>query len=122
MKLNKAESKVRKELTRLGFTLNKQKDQTNSGVDIVAMKKGKVLLIEVKEAKLHNRAWQVDAVSKIQQVTCDTIAIVTPHGIIIEPMRDHLKRCTKNGMRYVTEIVGLKKLFKVSGNGQNSGL
>lgn len=111
MKRNKAESIVRKALKDSGFTLNKQKDQTHEGVDIVAMKGGEVLLIEVKKAKLHNRAWQVDAVSKKQQVTSNTIAIVTRYGIMLQPMREHLKLCTKNGMRYVTDSVKLWKLL-----------
>lgn len=111
MKRNRAESVVRKVLKDNGFTLSKQKDQTHEGVDIVAMKRGEVLLIEVKKANLHNRAWQVDAVSKKQQVTSNTIAIVTPHGIMLQPMREHLKLCAKNGMRYVTDLVGLLKLL-----------
>ena len=111
MKKNKAESFVRKVLRDNGFTLSKQRDQTHEGVDIIAMKKGEVLLVEVKKANLHNRAWQVDAVSKKQQVASNTIAIVTPHGIIFQPMKEHLKLCTKNGMRYVTELVNILKLI-----------
>jgi len=111
MKKNKSESKVRKVLRENGFTLSKQKEQTHEGVDIVAMKGGEVLLIEVKKATLHNRAWQVDAVSKKQAVVSNTVAIVTPHGIVFQPMKEHLKLCTKNGMRYVTELVNMIKLM-----------
>jgi predicted RecB family endonuclease len=111
MKKNKSESKVRKALRDNGFTLSKQKEQTHEGVDIVAMKGGEVLLIEVKKATLHNRAWQVDAVSKKQAVVSNTVAIVTPHGIVFQPMKEHLKLCTKNGMRYVTELVNMIKLM-----------
>jgi hypothetical protein len=111
MKKNKAESKVRKVLRDNGFTLSKQKEQTHEGVDIVAMKGGEVLLIEVKKATLHNRAWQVDAVSKKQAVVSNTVAIVTPHGVVFQPMKEHLKLCTKNGMRYVTELVNMIKLM-----------
>ena len=111
MKKNKAESKVRKVLRDSGFTLSKQKEQTHEGVDIVAMKGGEVLLIEVKKATLHNRAWQVDAVSKKQAVVSNTVAIVTPHGVVFQPMKEHLKLCTKNGMRYVTELINMIKLM-----------
>jgi Holliday junction resolvase-like predicted endonuclease len=111
MKRNSAENKVRKVLRDNGFTLSKQKDQTHQGVDIVAMKKGQVLLIEVKKASLHNRAWQVDSVSKKQGVVCNTIAIVTPHGVVFQPMKEHLKLCAANGMRYITDLVGLLKLL-----------
>jgi predicted RecB family endonuclease len=111
MKKNKAESKVRKVLRDNGFTLSKQKEQTHEGVDIVAMKGGEVLLIEVKKATLHNRAWQVDAVSKKQAVVSNTVAIVTPHGVVFQPMKEHLKLCTKNGMRYVTELINMIKLM-----------
>ena len=111
MKRNKAETIVRKALKEKGFTLSKQRDQTHEGVDIIAMKRGEVLLIEVKKANLHNRAWQVDAVSRKQQVTSNTVAIVTPHGIMLQPMKEHLKLCTKNGMRYVTELVNMLKLM-----------
>lgn len=111
MKKNRAESKVRKILKENGFTLSTQRDQTHEGVDIVAMKGGEVLLIEVKKANRHNRAWQVDAVSKKQAVVSNTIAIVTPHGVVFQPMKEHLKLCTKNGMRYVTELVGMIRLM-----------
>ena len=111
MKKNKAESSVRKALKALGFTVNKQKDQTYEGVDIVAMKNGEVLLIEVKKAYKHNRAWQVDAVSEKQRIVSNTVAIVTPNGILFQPMKEHLKLCTKNGMRYVTESVNMLKLL-----------
>lgn len=110
MKRNLPESNVRKFLKKQGFTLSKQRDERSNGVDIVAIKNGEVLLIEVKKAIHHNRAWQVDPVSKNQRITCNTIAIVTPHGIIVEPMAQHLKLCTKNGMRYVTETVRLMGL------------
>ncbi len=111
MKRNSAENKVRRVLKDNGFTLSKQKDERHEGVDIVAMKKGQVLLIEVKKATLHNRAWQVDSVSKKQGVVCNTIAIVTPKGVVFQPMKEHLKLCASNGMRYVTELVSMVKLL-----------
>lgn len=110
MKRNRAESKVRKQLRENGWTLSKQRTETQSGVDVVAMKKGQVLLIEVKKANLHNRSWQVDKVSTKQAVVCDTIAIVLPRGVIVfQPMSEHLRLCAKNGMRYVTDVVNLFK-------------
>ena len=111
MKRNRAENKVRKVLLENGFTLSRQRDERNEGVDIVAMKDGQVLLIEVKKANRHNRAWQVDAVSKKQSIVSNTIAIVTPNGVFFQPMKEHLKLCTKNGMRYVTELVNMVKLM-----------
>ena len=112
MRLNKAESKVRSALKKLGFILDNQKDEKTNGVDVVALKNGKVLLIEVKKAKHHNRAWQVDPVSKKQQLICNTIAIVFPKGYIaLYPMSQHLKLCSKNGVRYVTENVNLSNLL-----------
>ena len=119
MTKNIPENKVRRLLKKQGFTLSNQKDERANGVDIVAIKGGEVLLIEVKKTIKHNRAWQVDPVSKRQQLTCNTIAIVTPNGIIIEPMVQHLKLCTKNGMRYITENV---KLMGLVSSGQKSGL
>jgi Holliday junction resolvase-like predicted endonuclease len=119
---NKEETQVRKVLKKLGFKLNKQQDERAEGVDIIAMKNGQVLLIEVKKARLHHRAWQVDAVSKKQQKLCNTIAIVTPKAMLIEPMSQHLKLCTKNGMRYVTESVDLFcTLVGVGNKGRDSG-
>ena len=111
MKKNRAESKVRKVLRDNGFTLSKQRDQTHEGVDIVAMKGGEVLLIEVKKANRHNRAWQVDAVSKKQAIVSNTIAIVTPRGVVFQPMKEHLKLCANNGVRYVTELVNMARLM-----------
>lgn len=111
MKKNRSETKVRKILLENGFTLSRQRDEKNEGVDIVAMKKGQVLLIEVKKAVRHNRAWQVDAVSKKQAVVSNTIAIVTPKGIVFQPMKEHLKLCASNGMRYITELVNMIKIM-----------
>lgn len=111
MKKNWAESKVRKVLKESGFSLSSQKDQTHEGVDIVAMRGGEVLLIEVKKATRHNRAWQVDAVSKKQAIVSNIVAIVTPTHVVFQPMKEHLKLCTKNGMRYVTELVWMCKLM-----------
>lgn len=112
MKLNKAEKLVRYQLKELGFALDSQRDEKCNGVDIVAMKNGKVLLIEVKKAKRHNRAWQIDPVSKKQQAVCNTIAIVLPKGVVIvEPMSQHLRLCGKNGMRYLTELVNVTQLI-----------
>jgi Holliday junction resolvase-like predicted endonuclease len=108
MKKNKAEKLVRQQLTQAGFSLDKQRDERHNGIDIVAMKDGKVLLIEVKKAKRHNRAWQVDPVSEKQKTTCNTIAIVLPDDTVLyEPMSQHIKLCAKNGMRYLTEMVNL---------------
>ena len=39
MKQNKAESRVRSELKRLGFKLSSQKDEKSNGTDIVAFKR-----------------------------------------------------------------------------------
>jgi Holliday junction resolvase-like predicted endonuclease len=112
MKKNRAESKVRKVLVANGFSLSRQRDQTHEGIDIVAMKDGEVLLIEVKKAKFHNRAWQIDAVSRKQAVTSNTIAIVMPNGaVIFQPMKEHLKLCAKNGLRYITELVNMNNLW-----------
>jgi HJR/Mrr/RecB family endonuclease len=108
MSRNTSESLVRKRLKSKGFQLSTQRDEKTSGVDIIAMKDGKAFLIEVKKAKLHNRAWQVDPVSKKQSVVCDTVAIVLPcKTVVFEPMSQHLKLCSKNGVRYITELVNL---------------
>jgi HJR/Mrr/RecB family endonuclease len=120
---NKPETTVRKYLLQQGFQLDQQRDERSNGVDIVAMKNGETLLIEVKNAIRHSRAWQVDRVSKAQQITCNTIAIVTPVGIILEPMSQHLRLCSKGGTRYVTELVNLRKIVeKPEKRGRESGL
>lgn len=119
---NKAESKVRRELRKLGFTLSKQQNERKQGTDIVAMKNGVVLNIEVKEATLHNRAWQVDSVYPKQRIVCNTIAIVVSHGIILEPMSQHLKLCGKDGRRYITEYVALMKVTNGALKGRQTGL
>jgi Holliday junction resolvase-like predicted endonuclease len=108
MKKNYHESIVRKILVSRGFILSTQADEKTNGVDIVAMKDGKAFLIEVKKAKLHNRAWQIDPVSRKQSLLCNTIAIVLPcKTVVFEPMSQHLKLCSKNGVRYITELVNL---------------
>lgn len=119
---NKPETAVRKFLHQQGFQLDQQRDERSNGVDIIAMKNGETLLIEVKNALRHSRAWQVDKVSKAQQITCNTIAIVTPMGIILEPMSQHLRLCSKTGSRYITELVNLMKIVEKLGSGRDSGL
>jgi len=111
MKKNRAETRVRKVLRDNGFTLSRQRDEKHEGVDIVAMKDGQVLLVEVKKATRHNRAWQVDPVSKKQAIVSNTIAIVTPAGVVFQPMKEHLKLCASNGMRYVTELVNMIRIL-----------
>lgn len=126
---NKSETIVRKFLQQQGFQLDQQRDERSNGVDIVAMKDGETLLIEVKPALRHSRAWQVDKVSKVQQLTCNTIAIVTPMVIILEPMSQHLRLCSKAGSRYITELVNLQTIVEKKGrdrkgldSGQANGL
>jgi Holliday junction resolvase-like predicted endonuclease len=112
VKRNKAENIVRNVLKLRGFSLDEQRDERHNGIDIVAMKDGKALLIEVKKAKRHNRAWQIDPVSRKQQVTCNTIAIVLPNDdVVFEPMSQHVKLCAKNGLRYLTELVNLASVL-----------
>ena len=112
MKRNKAENVVRNILKLKGFALDEQRDERHNGIDIVALKDGKALLIEVKKAKRHNRAWQIDPVSLKQQVTCNTIAIVMPNKqVLFEPMSQHIKLCSKNGLRYLTELINLNSIL-----------
>lgn len=94
---------VKKSLALLGYKTTNPKHVNANGVDIFAVKDDCVLSVEIKNAiKPKNKnVFRVRGV-EITRQNDDLIAIVFPNGyVLIEPMRDHLKCCNKQGDRFI---------------------
>lgn len=99
-KAEKAVVLCKAHLEELGFIVSNPKDASANGHDLVAIKNGCGITVEVKAAFYSARMWKVSRVSKI---TSDLVAIVFPSGKIhINSMQDHLKTCSKTGARALT--------------------
>lgn len=93
-----------KTLKRMGYKTTQPRKSTANGVDIFAIKKDRVLSVEIKSAKPASKGVNVLRVRKVEKnrINDDLIAIVLPSGyVLVEPMRDHLKSCNKNGDRFL---------------------
>ena len=95
---------VSKTLKKMGYKTTVARKDTSNGVDIFAIKKDRVLSVEIKTANNPRKELNVLRVRKVEKnrLNDDLIAIVLPNGyVLIEPMRDHLKSCNKHGDRYL---------------------
>lgn len=107
-----AEKIVCDDLKRRGFLVTKpRKSASENGIDVVAIKDGVALLVEVKSVLFSKKAVKIKPVQKAGK-QCDVIAIVYDKTVIYQPMSDHLKLCTsKCGTRGVTELIRLNKIL-----------
>lgn len=86
----------------LCFDINKD---TTNGPDLTIARNGKSYRVEIKKACKSTRSWVTTPVGKSGK-TCDLIIIILPGSkLIIQPMREHLKLCCKNGSRFITNLV-----------------
>lgn len=96
---------LEREFACLSFSVIFFNSKPNSnGPDMwVKSTKGSPKSVEVKSVKrLKNGTYQVDPVSKERQ-SDDLIAILfNTEYVLIEPMKDHLKCCSKKGTRQFT--------------------
>lgn len=86
----------------LGFIVSDVQNASRNGHDLIAIKGGRGITIEVKATYFSSRAWLVSKVCKTQS---DYVAIVFPSGHIhIDSMEIHLSQCTKDGNRGITHL------------------
>ena len=94
---------VIKTLNILGFKTTKPKHPNSNGTDICAIKENYILAVEVKRAVRvkGKNVFRIRGVTKNRQQD-NLIAIVFPCGyVLVEPMKDHLKSCNKQGDRFI---------------------
>lgn len=83
------------------------KKDTANGPDLTIAAKGKSYRVEVKKVIISRKSCSVKAISKNAK-HCDAIAILLPNNkVILQPMIEHLKLCSKSGLRSVTNLVRL---------------
>lgn len=86
----------------LVFDINKD---TSNGPDLTIARNGKSFRVEIKKACKSTRSWKTTPVGKSGKA-CDLVIIILPNNeLIIQPMIEHLKLCSKNGVRFITELV-----------------
>jgi Holliday junction resolvase len=94
---------VVKTLQFMGYKTTKPRHINCNGVDIFAIKEDYVLSVEIKKAvqPKGNNVFRVRKV-EINRQSDDLIAIAFPNGyVLVEPMKDHLKCCNKQGDRFL---------------------
>jgi hypothetical protein len=89
-----------KYLKKMGFIILKTAKKTANGPDIEAVRNdGATFRIEVKSVRKMKKSYAVHPVEALRRHD-DLIAIEFPSGyVLIEPMKDHLKNCSKAGGR-----------------------
>lgn len=93
-----------KTLRKMGYKTTAPRNKSANGVDIFAIKNDRVLSVEIKTAKPASKTSNVLRVRPVElnRKKDDLISIVLPNGyVLIEPMRDHLKVCSKSGLRFL---------------------
>lgn len=84
------------------FDLNK--DNAN-GPDITIARDGKSYRVEIKKACKSTRSYKTTPVGKSGRI-CDLVIIILPNDkILIQPMSEHLRLCSRDGSRFITELV-----------------
>ena len=80
------------------------KYKKKAGPDLVASRDCEAIRVEIKLAyKNQRKSWRVNPVEKNRKED-DYICVVYPSGFFtVYPMEDHLKLCSKCGMRVLTK-------------------
>jgi hypothetical protein len=97
---------VKSYFERLGFLVFDIRDPSANGHDMTVAKNGRSFRVEVKTVLPSTRSFRVKAV-KPNRKNDDWIALVMGENVVIQPMKDHLSACGKDGTRHVTELVGM---------------
>ena len=91
-------------LVGLGYSVS-TRHVTANGHDIVALRRGKALTIEVKTAFYSARAWKT---SRIFNCTSDLVCVVFPCGYcLFEDSRHYTKTAAKSGEKCYTKVGSL---------------
>lgn len=86
-----------------GFQVFDVGNPSANGQDLTVAKGGRSYRVEVKTASLSKRCMRVKPVRGYRR-SDDWIAIVINDSVIVQPMKDHLACCSKDGTRYVTDL------------------
>jgi hypothetical protein len=102
-----SEYTVREYLQNKGWTVSNHHINQN-GFDLLAVRDGKFIVIEVKEALLVNdKYWRVRTITEKAKQS-DIIAIVMPNKYIhFDSMTHHLNCINSDGDRYITDMVNM---------------
>lgn len=97
--INSEYSRVVDSLRKMGFHCTQERNKNANGTDLFAIKDNYVLSVEIKKASKVKNVYRTRRVTRLND---DLIAIVFPFDyVLIEPMRDHLKVCNKQGDRFL---------------------
>lgn len=92
-------------LNKRGWSCFDIKSDNANGPDITIAKNGRSFRAEIKKACKSSRAWKTTPVGPSGK-KCELIIIVLPNEeILIQPMSEHLRLCSKGGWRFITELV-----------------
>lgn len=98
-------SKVASKLISIGWQVFDINKDTANGPDLTIAKNGKSFRVEIKKACKSTRSYITTPVGKSGK-QCDLIIILLPNDeLLIQPMEDHLRLCSKNGSRGITKLV-----------------
>jgi len=108
-KAQSGQTRVRSWLEENGFVVAEVKGVTANGIDILAIKNGTGISVEVKTVI---RSRGVNRVTKPHPKS-DYVAVVMPSGYIhVEPTADWLRSCQKDGSRSIGKLVNFCELLR----------
>lgn len=93
---------IKKTLRLFGYKVLDQRAPQANGADRFIVKNNRAYSVEIKKAKAmpHSGNYQTAPVEKNRRKD-DFIAIEFPNGyVLFEPMKHHLKNCSKEGYRH----------------------
>lgn len=110
-KAQQGQTAVREWLEQHGFVVAEVKNVSANGIDILAIKNGKGISVEVKTVIEGSRGSRV----KKPHPKSDFVAVVMPSGFIyVETTTDWMKNTAKDGTRSITRLVEFYSLLRES--------
>lgn len=94
-------------LTATGWKVFDEKPDSANGPDLTIERNNKTFRVEIKKALIGKRYCNVKPVIG-SGLRCDAIGILLPNNtVLLQPMKEHLKLCSKSGVRGITDLVRL---------------
>jgi hypothetical protein len=101
---------LKREFGKLGFSiLFVNRPPSANGVDLWVQKEGRrPMSVEIKRARKDRKtkAFKVDPVQRLRTKDDLIAIIINKDYVLIESMEDHLKCCSKTGVRALTTLCG----------------
>ena len=88
----------------LGFEAFDMGHPSANGPDLYIEKKGRCFSVEVKTARLRSDSGPLVYPVERNRRKDDFIAIVVRDYVLIEPMADHLRACSRSGYRTLSKL------------------